>query len=301
MVQIMVNAGIGFVGLPVATGLGAMSGYATAQYHSMTLGFIILTVIPSALQLLAACNIGITARGSVYLALAVAASAVQVLVAILWGPLGWCVAVVIVVLAIVAAVNGRAREDKARIAARPRSRGRVVADIVIAVASTILLIALIVLNDQTNDLDNRRPAREFDSSEASERLDGALAPILAALAEVEGMPDPRRDFGGEQACMDGGHEDPDWIEFEVDLQFEDPKAVVNISPYAGAGARAIEAVKASLIENGWEISDERVHSRVYDLYAEREDGIRIGFEVGAGMTRLWATTGCVRNADNGQD
>lgn len=297
--QVLLNAAIGLLGYPLVVGFAVMAGYSTAQYYSMAQGFIFFTVLPSALHLLAAFNIGCTRRGSAFLGLSVAASAVQVITLVAsWGPYGWCIAPVIGGLAVFAVVGGRAKDDAARIAALPRSLWRAITDVVIAVVSVLLLIALIHVNNVANDVENRNPPREFDSSESDERLASALDPLLAVLAEVEGMPDPVRHFGDESACEDGGHADPDWSDSEDTYQFEDRDAVVNISPNAGAGQRAIEAVKASLIADGWEITseDQRLAWR-YDLYAVRDDGVRVSFGVGSGMTELWAGTGCVRNAD----
>lgn len=163
----------------------------------------------------------------------------------------------------------------------------------------LLLIVLVRVNNEVNDVENRNPSREFDSSESDERLASAIDPLLSVLAEVEGMPDPVRHSSDESSCMDGGHSDPAWAEFEDTYLFEEREAVVHISPNAGAGQRAIEAVRASLIEDGWDISSEsRSQPWLYDLYAVRDDGVRVVFEVGAGTTRLWATTACVRNAES---
>jgi hypothetical protein len=164
--------------------------------------------------------------------------------------------------------------------------------------SVLLLIVLVLANNVANDVENRHPTREFDSSESDERLSSALDPVLTALSEVEGMPDPVAHSSDESPCEDGGQTDPDWSETEEIYRFEDRNAVVNISPNAGAGQRAVEAVRTILIEEGWEISSEsRSRPWLYDLNAVRDDGVRISFEVGAGMTRLWAYTGCVRNAE----
>lgn len=302
VLQVLINTAIGLLGYPLVVGFAVMAGYSTAQYHDLTQGFIFFTVLPSALHLLAVFNIGITRRGSGYLGLSITASIVQVVTLVaVWGPYGLCIAPVIGGLAALAVVNGRPGDDSARIAALPFSRARVIADVAVTVLSVLLLIALVLANNAANDVENRHPAREFDSSESDERLSSALDPVLATLAEVEGMPDPVENSGDESPCEDGGHTDPDWSETERTYRFEDRDAVVDISPNAGAGLRAIEAVRTALIEEGWQISSEnRSQPWLYDLYAVRDDGVRISFEVGAGMTRLWAGTGCVRNAE-GED
>jgi hypothetical protein len=72
---------------------------------------------------------------------------------------------------------------------------------------------------------------------------------------------------------------------------------VNISPNAGAGQRALAAVREHLDANGWEITtDEHQYAWFYRLGAVRDDGVRLSFEVGSGMTRLTATTGCIEHA-----
>lgn len=121
--QVLLNTAIGILGYPLATGFAVMVGYTTAQYHGLAQGFIFFTVLPSALHLLAACNIGSTRRGSIYLALSIAASAVQVLILVFWGPYGWCVAPVIAGLAVYAVVDGGPGDNAARIAALSPSRG----------------------------------------------------------------------------------------------------------------------------------------------------------------------------------
>jgi len=170
-------------------------------------------------------------------------------------------------------------------------------EMILVPTALAVLVGLLVGNNIVNNVENRHPAREFDSSESGERLDLALDPLLPVLAEVEGMPAPLRQGGGDTPCNDGAGWDEEWSEYDYGYYFEDREAQVNISPNAGAGQRALEAVREYLNENDWEITtDEHQYEWFYRLGAVRDDGVRLSFEVGSGMTRLTATTGCIEHA-----
>jgi hypothetical protein len=206
----------------------------------------------------------------------------------------------IVLPAILAQVNAH-RLTQSTYLDKLTERRRIVPDLIVLVTGVGLLVSMIVVNNIVNDVENRHPAREFDASEAGERLDSALDPLLPVLAEVEGMPDPVREHSDEVACSDGAGWDEEWSEHDQAYFFEDREAQVNISPNAGAGQRALEAVRAYLTANDWDITlDEHQSEWFYRLSAVRDDGVRVTFEVGAGMTNLTATTGCIRNAETDQ-
>ncbi|MDA1362671.1 hypothetical protein O1R50_23820 [Glycomyces luteolus] len=297
--QVPILIFIGTAGYQLTVGFAVMSGYSTAQYHQLAQGFILFTVLPGALHMLAAVNIGATHRGMAYLALSTLAAAVQTIVlATAWAPYGWCIAAPIAGLSAYALFSTlRKREDSPAGLERPWHR-RLAFDGAVIVLTVALLITLTGANNRANDAEHPFPASEFDSSEASDRLADALDPLLAVLAGVEGLPEPVAT-SDSAACLDGGHEDANWIEFEHSYRFEDPDATVTISPNAGAGARAIVAVREHVSGNGWDtFSENRAQPWTYDLYATHDNGIKIHFQIGAGMTRLTAETDCVEKVDS---
>lgn len=299
--MLVVQAAVSTLGIvtvyPLLLGFAAMAGYTTARLHALALGFILFAVLPAAVHALAAVNLGITRRGNAYVALSLVASAVQVVVILVFGgTYGLCFMLPIALLATGAAVGSFGTARIARLRDLPPSRRRIGADLIVLASAAALLVALVLVNDRVNDVDNRHPAREFDAAEASERLDSALDPLLAVLADVEGMPAPLSESSGADMCNDGAGWDYEWSDHQYFYRFEDRDAVVDISPNAGAGRRAIEAVRAHLAENDWDIAwDEQRHPGFHAISAVRDDGVRVHFEVGAGSTRLWAATGCIEN------
>ncbi|WP_030144740.1 hypothetical protein [Glycomyces sp. NRRL B-16210] len=283
---------------PLLLVFAAMAGYTTARLHAFTLGFIVVAVLPAAVHALAAVNLGATRRGQVYVLLSLIVSAVQVVVVLVYaGRYGLCLMLPIALLATGTAVGSFGTERNAYVRDLGPARRRAAADLTVLAAAAALVASLVLVNDRVHDVDNRHPAREFDAGEASERLDSALDPLLAVLAEVEGMPDPLRDYSDADMCNDGTGWDEEWSDHQHFYRLEDRDEVVNISPNAGAGLRAIEAVRAHLTENGWDIAwDEQRHPGFHAMSAVRDDGVRVHFEVGAGATRLWAATGCIENA-----
>jgi hypothetical protein len=281
---------------PFVLAFSAMTGITTAGVHSMTMWFIVFATVPVVFHILAAVNLGITARGRIYLWLSVLASAVQVAILLAWGVYSLCLVIPIALCAILAVVNTNRLTQLAYLD-RAKNTRRPLPDLITFAAGTALLITLTIVNNNVNNVENRHPAREFDSGESSERLESALDPLVEVLAGVEGMPGPVREHSDDSACGDGAGLDTEWSDYSYSYWFEDRDAQVNISPNAGAGQRALEAVRDYLTANGWDItSDEHQYEGFYRLWAVREDGVRITFEVGSGMTGLTANTGCVKHA-----
>ncbi|MEV3935592.1 hypothetical protein AB0K52_06400 [Glycomyces sp. NPDC049804] len=299
-VESILTVVVGALIYPLAMAFSALGGSTTADIHGLTVGFICLTAIPTSLHLLAAIQIGRARWGG---RLVVGSIAVAILQLLAFVPFLFALpflffAAAPFIIALIAVVAGfLSLANQGLIASGSDPKRPALPEMVMVPTVLVVLVALLVGNNIVNSVENRHPAREFDSSEVGERLDSALDPLLPVLAEVEGMPDPVRQRGSDTPCNDGAGWDEEWSEYDYSYYFEDREAQVNISPNAGAGQRALEAVRVYLSTSAWEITvDEHQYPGFYRLGAVRDDGVRIRFEVGSGMTRLTAATGCVQHS-----
>jgi hypothetical protein len=298
--QVLISGAGSVLAYPMSLALMALAGYTTAQIHGSTQVLILFAGFPGFFHVLAAMQLGRVARGRTYFGISVAASVVQVVTLFFtFGVYSLCLVAPMAICVIAATVNvvkAVGDDDPAKLAGWP-VRAKV--DLIVSAVGTAVLIGLLVLNNTVNSVEHRHPAREFEAGEADARLDSALGPVLEVLAEVEGMPDPVRMHSDEVPCNDGAGWDDEWSDHNTGHYFEDRGAVVDISPNAGAGRRAIEAVRTHLIDTGWDITrDEQPAAWLYDLSAVRDDGVRISFEVGRGLTALTAHTGCIENVES---
>lgn len=278
----------------------AMAGSTTAEIHTLTLVVILVGAIPVVVHVLAAVNLGVTGRGSVYLVLSFIASGVQVVAALLVaGAYGLCLVALVLAFAAGTAFGALDEERRDYLRSIHEEGGRPLRDLIVFAAVVALSVSLVMVNDRVNDVENRHSTRDFDYRESDERLASALDPLLAALAEVEGFPEPLSDRSESDMCNDGAGWDPQYSDYQHFYYFEDREAEEFLSPEAGPGREAIEAVRAELSGDGWDITQDRV--RFNDLHmiaADRDDGVRVWFELGAGSTQLWATTGCIKNGED---
>ncbi|MFG3341259.1 hypothetical protein [Glycomyces sp. NPDC048151] len=279
---------------PVLMDLHAMSyDFSTADARAATARYIWLVVPQAAVHLLAAVQIGRTRWGGPLLLVSMAATAVQIAMlmpfVLIAAPF-----ILALILELVISVRPATREA---IRAGGSPRRPFLPELAVLPAAAAVTAVLLVWNAQVNDPENRHPEREFNASEAPALLEAAIADPLTALEGVEGFPAADDHLADSIACDDRDSADEEWSEFSLVYWYDEKTAT------SGPGADAIDTMRDHLQDDGWEItSDQEIFIAEeippgHAITAEREDGVRIEFQVADDTTLLAVHSGCVRNAD----
>ncbi|WP_100448857.1 hypothetical protein [Glycomyces xiaoerkulensis] len=274
---------------PLLLGIGAMAGYATAQFNSTTVILSVAALVLPTLCLLAIVQIGRTERGGGYLRVAVAATVVQILVLLPFYAVAAIPSAAALLFELVPLAGGRTRE---RIRHGSSPERPALPEQIVLPSAAAALAGLLVWNAAASDVEVRHPEREFDGAEAPARLEAAIEEALSVVEEIDRSPPLEDHRSGDTPCSDGAGRDDDWSEHRLVYRFE------GTPPRSGPGLAALEAMREHLPEHDWEItSNEPSGDGGHHLYAVRHDGVRLRLIVAEAHTILEADSGCVENPE----
>jgi hypothetical protein len=273
----------------IALGFTAMAGYTTEDVNSFTSRFIAFVILPLTVHLLAAIQVGRAAWGVLYLMLSMFATVVQIVVLLPW----FIVPAVPFVIALVIELASLADKDtRARVEVGSSPRWSVLPELILIPLAIAAIVGLAAWNGNVNDIENRHPARNFDGSEAPAVLTEAIEEPRRVIEAIDGFPEAEAHGDVDDSpCGDGAGWDDEWSVFELGYRYE------GLSPHAGAGLEALETMREWLPEHGWEITRDEPWGHSQQLRAQRDDGVKLSFDVGEAFTRLDVHSGCVENAE----
>jgi hypothetical protein len=205
-IQMILTLIVGPLFYPIVLGFSAMVGSTTADTRDLTMWFIFLTVVPASLHLLAAIQIGRARWGGKLVGWSMAVAGIQILIFLpfLFALPFLIVAAAPFIIALICEIVAFCRiANRKLIEAGSAPKRAALPEAIVVPTALAILVGLLVGNSAINNVENRHPAREFDSSQSDERLESALDPVLPVLAEVEGMPEPIREYSGDTPCSDG--------------------------------------------------------------------------------------------------
>lgn len=280
----------------VLLGLSALSGFEAAELHGVGSGFITFVIVPSALHLLAAIQVGRTRWGAALLALSIMATVIQIVMLL---PYFILPAVPFILALIIELISLRNKGSRQRIETGTAPKYAALPELIALPLTIAVMAALMAWNDSTNDPAPAMPAepnpsREFDAAKGWQRLESAVDDTLPALQGVEGFDGlgEERRTENTSKCDDGAAPGEAWVDLrlEYDLGEFEPDSEVSLAYF--------ESIRTHWEGQGYEItlyvredSDGDMQNR--RLTAVRDDGVTAIYDVGYGSASFEVQTGCI--------
>ncbi|THV40880.1 hypothetical protein [Glycomyces buryatensis] len=280
----------------VLLGLSALSGSDAADIHGLASGFIAFVVIPTALHLWAAIQVGRSSWGGALLVVSVLATVVQILMLLPYFVLPAVPFIVALIIELVSLAN---QDTRRRIESGSAPKFAGLPELIVLPLAIAVFAGLMAWNGNVNDAtpampETPNPTREFDASEGRQRLEEVVDETLPAFQEVdgfEGLGEERR-MENASGCEDGAAPGEEWVDLSIEYDLGE------FEPDSELSLAYLESIRTRWTEQGYEVT---LYVRENDsgvmqnrrLTAVRDDGVAAVYDVGYGSASFVVRTGCV--------